>query len=230
MGTAEPDPGASRHRAGVRSGDLGGRIVAAAAELLDETGDHASVSLRSIARRAGVSAPAIYGHYANVQSIFLVVVQEAFAELEQALRDSADRFPDEAGAAARQVDQDDPQMTVARLHAVCDAYLDFAVRRPQRYRIMFGGLWTATTALESSAVTRREVEALGQEALGVIVAALQGCIDAGVSTSTDAFADAVALWLGLHGLAHQRVAAAAFPWPGDIARRLISALAHVTGD
>jgi hypothetical protein len=41
-------------------------------------------------------------------------------------------------------------------------------------------------------------------------------------------ADAVALWVGLHGLAHQQSVAASFPWPADIAERLITTLAHLT--
>jgi len=233
-------PGVRKERAGVRSGDLGARLVVAAAELLDETGNEASVTLRAIARRAGVSAPAIYGHYADIQSIFLVVVQEAFAELEQALQAGAGaagpagRQPLSGSAAAGRVGDaavpvspDPRQLAVARLQAVCAAYLDFAARRPQRYRIMFGGLWTATSAIESSAVSHGDVQALGQEALGVFVAVLQGCVDAGASRSTDTFADAVALWLGLHGLAHQRVVTAAFPWPDDVAQRLVTALAHL---
>lgn len=236
-------PGARRQRAGVRSGDLGARIIAAAAELLDETGNEASVTLRAIARRAGVSAPAIYGHYADLQSIFLVVVQEAFAELERALQAGADaggpvaQHSPSGSAGVGQVDdaavpegRNPRQLAVARLQAVCDAYLDFAARRPQRYRVMFGGLWTATAAIESSAVRLDEVQALGQEALGVIIGVLQGCVDADASASTDTFADAVALWLGLHGLAHQRVVTAAFPWPEDIAERLITALAHLGED
>ena len=92
---------------------------------------------------------------------------------------------------------------------------------------MFGGLWTATAAIESSAVSHIEVEALGREAPGVFIAALQGCVDVGASGSMETFADAMALWLRLHGLAHQRVVTAAFPWPGDVDQRLVTALAHL---
>ena len=40
----------------------------------------------------------------------------------------------------------------------------------------------------------------------------------------------LALWLGLHGLAHQQSVTVSFPWPPDIAERLIVALAHLTDD
>jgi hypothetical protein len=39
--------------------------------------------------------------------------------------------------------------------------------------------------------------------------------------------DAVVLWLGLHGPAHRRSVTVAFPWPPDIAERLIATLAHL---
>lgn len=209
-------------RRGRRTADRGGtglaaRIVAATAELLDETGDESAVTLRGIARRAGVSAPAIYGHYPDTSSILLVVVQEAFAELASALRSAA-------GA-----EREDPrEQALARLRAVSAAYLDFAASHPQRYRVMFGGLWTATAAIESGSVDRAEIEALGQDSLAVITAAVEACVRVGASTSTDPFADAVALWLGLHGLAHQRVVTAAFPWPTDIEARIVTALARLT--
>jgi AcrR family transcriptional regulator len=218
--STENTAGTRKPRPVVRSGPLGARIVTAAAELLDESGNEAAVTLRAIARRAGVSAPAIYGHYPDVPSIFLVVVQDAFAELGEALRAAAGLPPS--------ADQDAQQMAVRRLRAVCAAYLDFAARRPQRYRIMFGGLWTATRAIESSTVSHRDVEALGQDALAVFVTAVQGCVQTGASSSDDSFADAVGLWLALHGLADQRGVTAAFPWPADIEQRVVTAQAHLT--
>ena len=37
----------------------------------------------------------------------------------------------------------------------------------------------------------------------------------------------IALWLGLHGLAHQRASTVTYPWPADIAERMVTALAHL---
>jgi hypothetical protein len=54
--------------------------------------------------------------------------------------------------------------------------------------------------------------------------ALDDCVTAGCATSTDLTADAVAL----HGLARQRAVAPNFPWPPDIAERLVTTLAHLT--
>ena len=221
--TTTTDPATTAPRERNRRGQ-GGRlrteIVTAAAELLDEAGTEQAVTLRAVARRVGIAAPSIYPHFPDRQAILLAVVQDAFAELAEVLRATM-----ETGTGPEMSDEDG---SVARLHAVCAAYLDFAATRPQRYRVMFGGLWNAGEALDSAAVSAAEVTELGQEALGFFVTALDACVSAGSSTTTDALADAIALWLGLHGLAHQRAVTAAFPWPPDIAERLIASLAHLT--
>jgi AcrR family transcriptional regulator len=205
----------SAHRPRNRRGE-GGRlredIVRAGAELLDEAGDEQAVTLRAVARRIGIAAPSIYAHFADRQAILLAVATEAFAELDERLRHARDVAPPEP---------------VARLRAVCAAYLEFSRARPQRYRVMFGGVWNAARAVEEGGITEDQAAGMGQEALAQLVSGIQECVDAGLSTSTDAFADAIALWVGLHGLAHQRTAAPAFPWPPDLAERLTTSLAHL---
>jgi len=183
------------------------------------------VTLRAVARRVGIAAPSIYAHFPDRQAILLAVVQDAFAELAEAIHASVTENAEEgAGESAREGAREDP---ADRLRAACLAYLDFAATRPQRYRVMFGGLWNAADALDSAAVTAAEVTELGRDALGVFITELDACVAAGSSTSTDTAADAIALWLGLHGLAHQRAVTAAFPWPADITERLITSLAHL---
>lgn len=202
-----------RNRRG-EGGRLRADILAGAAELLDETGNEQAVTLRAVARRVGIAAPSIYGHFPDREAILLAVVQEAFAELGEVLH-AVDDSAAGLGAAAR-------------LRTLCAAYLDFAATRPQRYRVMFGGLWNAGPALETAAVTPAEVTELGRDALAVLSTALAACVAEGSSASTDVPADTIALWLGLHGLAHQRAVTAAFPWPADIVERLVSALARLT--
>ena len=206
--TSEAAAARTRNRRG-EGARLRTDILAAAADLLDETGDEQAVTLRAVARRVGISAPSIYSHFADRQAILLALAQDAFAELTERLSAAPGADP------------------AARLRAVCAAYLDFAATRPQRYRVMFGGLWNAAEAVEQAAVTRAEVAELGQRALAILTGALAECAVAGVSASSDPGADAVALWLGLHGLAHQRAVSHAFPWPADIVDRLVGPLAHL---
>jgi AcrR family transcriptional regulator len=188
-------------------------ILAAARELLDEGRDDRDVTLRAVARKIGIAAPSIYKHFPDQSAIMLAVVVEAFEDLTLRLRAARDA----AGADALQ-----------RLRAVCDAYLDYAQQVPQRYRVMFGGVWDTGQALSQQSITREQLSSLGEEALGVLAEALGAAVAAGYCTSTDLFGDAVALWLGLHGLAHQRAVTSAFPWPTDIVDRIVVPLIHLT--
>ncbi|QYN37025.1 TetR/AcrR family transcriptional regulator [Pseudonocardia sp. DSM 110487] len=200
----------TRNRRGEGS-RLRDEIVSGAVALLDETGDETSVTLRAVARRVGISAPSIYRHFADQPSIMLAVVEQAFDELEVELR------------GAREAAGNDPR---ARLFAVCTGYLEFARKRPGRYRTMFGGLWMPD--LEASSLTEADMQALGQGSMRLLAEVLGDCVAADIATSTDLSADAVALWVGLHGLAHQQSVTVSFPWPADISERLVVALAHLT--
>ncbi|GLY01983.1 TetR/AcrR family transcriptional regulator [Actinoplanes sp. NBRC 101535] len=197
----------TRNRRG-EGGRLRDEIVAAAVALLDESDDERAVTLRSVARRAGIAAPSIYAHFPDQPAIMLAVARSGFAELEQALRVAADSTTD----------------PVPRLLAVCRAYLDFARERPQRYRTLFGGLWKPAA---DASVTDDDLRGLGDGALGLLAAALADCVAVGASTCDDPGSDAVALWLGLHGLAHQRAVTRAFPGPPGIDDRMIAALARL---
>ncbi|PXX71384.1 TetR family transcriptional regulator [Nocardia tenerifensis] len=205
--TASPTRVRNRRGEGARLRD---EIVAAAVELLDETGDEKAVTLRSVARRVGIAAPSIYRHFPDQPTIMLAVVQQAFGELEEHLH--------AAVAAAG----DDPR---DRLFAFCHAYLEFSDRHPERYRTMFGGVWMP--ALDETTLTEADMVALGEVTLNQLTELLRDCVAAGRAEGVELSTDTVGLWLGLHGLAHQRAATVAFPWPPDIAERMISALAHL---
>ncbi|WP_433499199.1 TetR/AcrR family transcriptional regulator [Sphaerimonospora sp. CA-214678] len=206
---AAPGPTRRRNRRG-EGRKLRDEIITAAVELLDEHGDEHAITLRSIARRIGIAAPSIYPHFPDPQAIMLAVVRQEFGRLTTAMRTAA------AGSGK------DPRQ---RLLAACHAYLDLAQAHPGRYRIMFGGLWTPN--MSEGSISEDDMDGLGMDALQVFVDALGDCVAEGQSTSTDLFSDAVALWLGLHGLAHQRAVIRKFPWPDDLAERMIGALARL---
>src|SRR4029453_11625874 len=110
----------ARNRRG-EGGRLREEIVDAARELLEEHGNEASISLRAVARRVGITAPSIYPHFARREDILRAVItraaDELVARLEHALRGEKD--------------------PVARLRAGCDAYVTFAAEHPHHYRVLF---------------------------------------------------------------------------------------------
>lgn len=182
-------------------------IVIAATRLLDG-GTEQVVTLRAVAREAGISAPSIYPHFADRDAILLAVTQAAFAELE-----------DELGAIAVQPDP------VDHVRAVCAAYLLFAQRFPNRYRIMFGGVWDASKTLGRVPALAEELAILGVWSFGVLRQAVADCIAVGRTAGTDAQSDATALWVGLHGFAQLQVATPLFPWPPELQTVIINRLA-----
>ena len=192
-------------------------IVRAAEELLDAGGTERDITLRGVARQAGISAPSIYPHFAHVDAILLAVVQAAFETLRQALKG--------AGGEGRDGSSADPADPLGRLRAVCEAYLGFARERPLRYRVMFAGVWQARLAVEADPSLAGEAAALGADAFAVLVDAVSDCAASGDSGSRDPASDASALWVGLHGLASLQHAAPLFPWPPTITEDLITRLA-----
>lgn len=187
---------------------LRGEIVAAATVLLQE-GSAASVTLRAVARGAGITAPAIYRHFPDVDAILRAVVDAAFDDLEQQLRAAGEG-------------REDP---VDRLHAVCRGYLAFADQHPERYRLMLGGAWDAAAGADEG--QRADRSRIGLDAFQVLVDGIADCARAGASASVDAFADATGLWVGVHGLAGLRQTASLFPWPEGLVDDLVTTLARL---
>jgi AcrR family transcriptional regulator len=101
-------------------GDLRAACLDAALELLEEGGATA-LSLRAVARRAGVSPAAPYRHYADREALVSAVAAVGYRELAERL------------AAAHPAPS-----TPDQLVDVAVAYVRFALDRPALFRIMFG--------------------------------------------------------------------------------------------
>ena len=104
-------------------GDLRRALLEAAGAILQESGAPA-LSLRGIARRAGVSHMAPYHHFAGRGELVAALAADGFERLATAMRDAMESA---TGA--------DP---VERLRACGVAYVVFAVRNPEMFQLMFG--------------------------------------------------------------------------------------------
>ncbi len=83
-----------------------------------------ALSLSAIARAMGMSGPALYRYFASRDALLAVLVADAYGDLADALEQAA------AGARRR--------APAARVRAVCDAYRDWALAQPHRYRLALG--------------------------------------------------------------------------------------------
>jgi AcrR family transcriptional regulator len=147
------------------------RLIAAALQLLAE-GDASSVSLRAVARRAGVSAMAPYRHYADKESLLAAVAAQGFAQLRAALEDADGQAAD----------------TREALLAQGAAYVRFALSQPALFRLMFG---------PERRTTHPALKASGETAYGVL--ARRAAV--GRPDPQDAARHALACWALVHGLA-----------------------------
>jgi AcrR family transcriptional regulator len=100
-------------------GDLPAALLRAAMELLEE-GGAAELSLRAVARRAGVSTAAPYRHYADRTALLSAIAAVGYRELAAHL------------AAVHAAPS-----TPGDLAAIAVAYVRFALDRPGLFRVMF---------------------------------------------------------------------------------------------
>jgi len=159
-------------------GDLRHALIQAGLELLAE-GGAATLDLRKVARRAGVSHAAPYRHFADKQALIAAINEEGFRLLAEQIQ-----------ATLRDV----PDQPFDQLLGVALAYVRFAEAHPWLMREMFSGLTIeretfASLQAASKTVYRLYIDVIrrGQE---------QGKIVAG-----DPAALAGVLWSVLHGLA-----------------------------
>lgn len=104
-------------------GDLRQALIDAATELLSSKGV-ADLSLREVARRAGVSHAAPGHHFGDKLGLLTAVAADGFRLLGHAVR------------AARDAHRDDPRAAFA---AGGEAYVSFAQRHPGHFAVMFRG-------------------------------------------------------------------------------------------
>jgi len=102
-------------------GDLRAACLRAARELLEADGT-AALSLRAVARRAGVSPGAPYRHYADREALLSAVAATGYRELAQKL---AEAYPA-------------PPASPLDLAEGAVAYVCFALDHPALFRVMFG--------------------------------------------------------------------------------------------
>jgi len=124
-------------------GNLKAALIAAALKELAHEGIE-GVSLRSVARRAGVSAPAVYRHFADKEALLVAVAAEC-----------ADRL----AAAMMAAVEDAPAHPLGRFRAIGVAVVRFAVANPEHFRAL-----SLTGLAERAPTPQRERERLWAEA------------------------------------------------------------------
>lgn len=172
-------------------------ILAAALRLFSEHGVQA-VSTRQIAAEVGISQPSLYAHFATRNDLIGEVCARAMQQLTARLSAIALEAP-----------------TGSRLEAGARAYIQFALERPDAYRVAF---MLEDTAVELDDGGPGDALAAGLEAFGLHHRLVVEDLGPGRSDEEITIVSQ-SLWASLHGLASLLIARPMFPWADQ--RRLI---------
>jgi AcrR family transcriptional regulator len=162
----------SYHHGDLRQALIDGAIALIAEHNVD------SISLREVARQAGVSHTAPYRHFADKEALLAVVAEEGFMGLAQALRHSIAL---------------NSSNSFSQLEACGIAYVEYAIAHPSHYRVMFGiHRGKSDRFLESHRVSK--------EAFGVLETIISEGQTAGAFRSGIPHQLAWVVWSLMHGL------------------------------
>ena len=159
-------------------GDLRRALLDAALAVLAEGGS-AALSLREVARRAGVSHAAPYRHFSSREALLAAVAEEGFRALRSAMLEVMD------GRGGGPLDQ---------LLASGVGYVRFAVGHPTHFRVMFGAELVGQTDYPS-------LREAGHAAYALLVSAIEAGQVAGLIREAPAQHLALTCWSATHGLA-----------------------------
>jgi len=157
--------------------DVRGAVLAAAVRLIAE-GGLAKLSMREVARAAGVSHQAPYHYFEDRESILAALCEDGFNILGERLSKSRD-----------------PNSTpIVRFTSLARVYVEFAFDHPAMFRLMFRPDMVDMQRFP-------DAQACGDRAFNELIAAVQDCIDAGFFPGRSQQGLVVLGWSLAHGLA-----------------------------
>jgi len=156
--------------------DLRRVVLDASLDLIEEQGLGA-LSMREVARRAGVSHQAPYHYFQDREGILAAIAMEGFTQLHAAMHRVAEK-------------ESDP---VERLNAIGRAYVTFAARHPAHFKIMFR---SELVAVERHAALHEEAEGAFAFVTSIVREAVES---SGARRVSDPLPFAIAAWSLVHG-------------------------------
>jgi AcrR family transcriptional regulator len=163
-------------------------IIEAASRLLSDPGAP-PLTLRGVAREAGVAATSVYLHFADLDSLILAVAERRFGELV--------RLQDEA--------RDENTDPCQQVHAGCLAYCEFGLAQPGHYQVMFANPLPMPEDMPPDQFP-------GIVAFRRLINVVAVCIGA-EPTDEQTFLTGLLIWQQLHGIVSLRISRPRFPWP-----------------
>lgn len=154
-------------------------ILDAAVRLLSELGGEEALTIRGVARAAGIAPASIYQHFADKAALVRGVIDHDYEQLSAAMR--------EADQSAGTGD------VVGRVRAQMHAYCRFAIANPGHYRLMLGHRRTA--GQQPGGRPQGPLLSIVES----VVAAFERCERAGRRLRVPSDRAAVMVFVGTHG-------------------------------
>ena len=169
------------------------KILDAARDLFISEG-YEGVSMRKVAEKIEYSPTAIYVHFADKKELFHQLCQEDFAKL-------ADAFQSPAM----------PLNPIERLTFIGQTYVDFGMKYPNHYKLMFMTAHPPAELDEIDCETKGNPEV---DAYAFLKFSVQQAIDAGCFREgfTDSELLSQTLWAAIHGVIALEIAKRNDPW------------------
>jgi AcrR family transcriptional regulator len=147
-------------------------ILAAAARLLSELGGEEGLTIRGVARAAGIAPASIYQHFADKSALVKGLTAYDFEQLSAAMAAAEEQCPADA--------------PLDRVRALMKAYCRFALDSPGHYRLMINNRPASGTG-PLIGIVRHMIEAF------------ERCERAGVRLRVPPQRAAVMVFVGTHG-------------------------------
>ncbi|MDA0229867.1 MAG: TetR/AcrR family transcriptional regulator [Proteobacteria bacterium] len=168
-----PKKGAYHH------GNLRRALLESALAMVEKEGPR-GVSLRALARLAGVSPAAPYRHFAGKEGLLAAVAEDGFRALEEKMQVAS---------------RENRGLALAEFRAIGFAYVHFAASNPSHFRVMFG-------PEVSDKSEHPSLSEAADRASQIIAGAIANCQRPGLEGGdTDPQRLFISAWATFHGLA-----------------------------
>jgi AcrR family transcriptional regulator len=164
-------------RATYHHGNLRQALIDGALALIAEQ-DITGLSLREVARRAGVARSAPYHHFRDKDALLATLAAEGFRALNQRIDDSVRGLRDPRGMA----------------EAAAHAYIDFAIENPAQFRVMNRPEFAKLDQPEG-----REMHEVADGAFRRLLLMVQALDTEHCASDHELTTRAIAAWSTLHG-------------------------------
>lgn len=162
-------------------------LLSSTLELL-KTQSIKDLSLRQVARHAGVSHAAPYRHFENKAALFSAVSQSVLTEFNKYLRDSithANKQP------------------VQQISIMSVAYIRYALKHPTKYQLLFGNEDSEEITLrtQTGSSSNNSLQESSSEMFQILMDVVITGQTQGIFEIAEVNTVALSIWASLHGLA-----------------------------